>query len=160
MPARPDRPSPKLMQRAVALLARREHGRAELRRKLQRHLELEQPAAAIDSVLDELERSGLLSEERFAQSVVRTRAARYGDARLKQELLTRGVATGAAAGALGALRGTELQRARALWKRRFSRAPASLQERARQGRFLQARGFSLEVIRKVLHAADTDAAED
>lgn len=145
-----DRPAASLLKRAVALLARREHSRVEMARKLMRRLDEGQDRADVDAVLDELQRRDLLSEERFAAAVVRARASRYGDARLKQDLKSRGATPDAAAAALDAVRGSELERARAVWTRRFGRPPASLQERARQVRFLEARGFSAAVIRRVL----------
>ena len=64
--ARSKRPPASLLQRAVALLARREHSRIELARKLELRLEDGQDRGDIDAVLDELERRKLLSEERFA----------------------------------------------------------------------------------------------
>jgi regulatory protein len=146
----PERPAARLLQRAVAALARREHSRAELARKLVRWLEAGQSPADIHAVLDELQRRKLLSEERYAASVVRARAARYGDARVAQDLRTRGVPPDVARAALAALQGSEFERAQAQWARRFKTLPTKLEERARQSRFLQARGFSSAVIRRVL----------
>lgn len=138
------------MSRAVAMLARREHSRAELARKLAPYLEPEQERAELDRVLDELERRQLLSDERYAGALVRTRSARYGDARLKQELKASGVGAAEVASAIESLHGTELERARAVWRRRYSELPTDREDRARQARFLQARGFSLDTIRRVL----------
>ena len=149
-----------LLARAVALLARREHSRAQLAAKLQRRLEEGQDRADVEAVLDELQRRDLLSEERFAASIVRVRAARYGDARVAQDLRARGVPGDVAKSALDALRGSELGRARAQWARRFKSPPASLEERARQVRFLHSRGFSAEVIRKVLSGLPGDDPAD
>jgi regulatory protein len=149
-----------LLTQAIALLARREHGRAELARKLLRRLEDHQGPAEVEAVLDELKRRGLLSEKRFAESLVRTRSSRLGDARLRHELRTRGVAAEVAAAVLDTLRraegGSEIERARAIWLRRFGSLPHSLEERARQARFLQARGFNAEVIRTVLRGLPGD----
>jgi regulatory protein len=148
-----------LLNQATAMLARREHSRAEMARKLLRRLDDGQTPADVEAVLDELQRRGLLSEERFAASLVRTRSPRLGDARLKYELRTRGVPAAVAAAALAGLRGeagSELARARAVWSRRFGVAPRSTQERARQARFLQARGFGAEVIRMVLRGLPAD----
>ena len=92
-----------LLARAIALLARREHSRAELARKLMRRLDEGQDRSDVDAVLDELERRRLLSDERFAKSLVRTRAPRFGEARLKLELKTRGVPAAIAADALESL---------------------------------------------------------
>jgi regulatory protein len=146
----PDRPAAKLLQRAVALLAQREHSREELARKLLRRLPEGRDRADVNAVLDELQRRDLLSETRYAEAVVRTRSARYGDARLAQELTSRGVNAETARSALATLEGSEFRRARAVWARRFGALPASLEQRARQTRFLQSRGFNTDVIRRVL----------
>jgi len=145
-----------LMARAVAMLARREHSRIELARKLGRYLEPEQDAGELERVLDELERRQLLSDARFAGALVRTRSARYGNARLRQELKASGVNHEAAGEALAALQTPELERARGLWAKRFASLPASREERAKQTRFLLARGFSSETVRKVLGGHDED----
>ena len=58
------------------------------------------------------------------------------------------------------VRGSELERARAVWARRFGGPPASLQERSRQVRFLEARGFSAAVIRRVLTGHPDDDTGD
>src|SRR5882757_7554983 len=108
-----------LMARAVALLSRREHGRVELARKLLRYVEPDSDPAEIDRVLDALEAQNLLSDERFAASLTRVRANRYGDLRVARDLRDRGVAVTAAEGALRASKGTELARAYAVWSRRF-----------------------------------------
>ena len=155
-----DKPAASLLKRAVALLARREHSRVELARKLMRRLDEGQDRADVDAVLDELQRRDLLSEDRFAAAVVRARASRYGDARLRQDLKSRGATPDAAATALDAVRGSELQRARTVWARRFHGPPASLQERARQVRFMEARGFSAAVIRRVLTGLPDDDSGD
>lgn len=150
-----------LLARAVQLLARREHSRADLARKLgqRRRLDDAEPPdpSAISALLDELERQGLLSDERFAMQRARQRGQRYGDARVRRELQQSGIAAPLAVAAIRGLSEPELQRARAVWLRRFGQLPASRDDRARQGRFLQARGFSMESIRRVLGgAADED----
>lgn len=149
-------PAPKLSLkgRALKYLAAREHSRAELLRKLAPHAE---EPAELERVLDELEARGLLSAERFVESLLHRRAARFGTARLRQELQQHKLPADAVAQAVEALRGTELERARAVWQRRFGGEPAAdAAERARQMRFLTARGFSSEVIRRVVRGADGD----
>jgi regulatory protein len=149
----------RLLRRAVALLARREHGRAELARKLKARLEDGQDPADVDAVLDQLARDDLLSDERYAAALVRARGARHGDARIAHDLKVRGVPPALARGAINGL-DAELARARALWQRRFGELPRSLDERAKQARFLQNRGFSGDVIRRVMKGAleDDDTA--
>jgi regulatory protein len=134
-----------LYRRAVRLLARREHTRAELARKLAAHGTEEE----IDTVLTELARAGLQSDVRFAESYVRGQAARLGAARLRQTLRTKGVAAALIDAQVADLPG-ELDRARAVWAKKYAAPPADAREWAQQARFLQGRGFSVEIIRKLL----------
>ncbi len=138
------------MARAVGLLARREHSRVELARKLQRYLEPDDDASEIDRVLDRLQAQNLLSDARFAQALVTQRAARYGDLRMRRDLRDRGVESIEADAAMEKLRGTEIARAQAVWAKRFDALPANADERGRQGRYLQTRGFSMHAITQVL----------
>lgn len=139
-----------MIARAVALLARREHSRAELGRKLQRSLEPGDDPAVIAPVLDQLEADGLLSDARFAASLVRRRAPRYGDRRVARDLHDKGVTGDEAAVAMAALADSEAVRALDAWSRRFDALPTTADERGRQGRYLETRGFSIESIRLVL----------
>jgi regulatory protein len=134
-----------LRQRAVSLLARREHTRAELARKLSPHGTSEE----IATVLNELARTGLQSDARFAESYVRSQAARLGAARLRQTLRTKGVATELIESGLIDLP-DEMERAREVWEKKFPAPPTDAREWAKQARFLQGRGFSSEVIRRLL----------
>ena len=134
-----------LQQRAVSLLARREHTRAELARKLSPHGTAEE----IATVLNELARTGLQSDARFAESYVRSQAARQGAARLRQTLRTKGVATELIESGLIDLP-DEMERAREVWGKKFTAPPTDAREWAKQARFLQGRGFSTEVIRRLL----------
>ncbi|MDO4683393.1 MAG: regulatory protein RecX [Lautropia sp.] len=206
-----------LKQRAIALLARREHSRAELRRKLlvspvrggrgrrgmiddDEHLsghepedfgldhcdqaagsvDPEQDAAArfdevaarpsvrraglgravaprplpspavVDSVLDELAELRLLSDRRMAEALVRSGSARFGAARLSQNLQRKGVAEGLISEVLQPLADNETERAREVWQRRFGGAPVDMKDRARQYRFLLGRGFASAVVSRVV----------
>ncbi|HVE90476.1 MAG TPA: recombination regulator RecX [Burkholderiaceae bacterium] len=138
-----------LLSRAITLLARRDHSRAELSRKLARYLG-DDGAAELEHVLGELSRNGLLSDERFAAAVARSRSQRFGDARIRYDLRRFGVADDLSAAALANLVGSETARAREVRSKRFSARPTSAAERARQARFLQSRGFSLDAIYQVL----------
>lgn len=137
---------PSLRARALAHLARREHSRAELIRKLTPHAT---DAAELAELLDTLEQAGYLSAERFVDGLVRRRSVRYGARRVAQELAEHGIAPALQAPALAELRATESERAWDAWQRRFGRPPADVAERARQYRFLAARGFSGEAIAAV-----------
>ncbi len=153
-----------LKARALRHLARREHSRAELARKLRPHARDEGDASAeqqIGQALDALATLGLLSDERSAQSLLRQRAG-HGERRLRQDLQARGLAPELVARTLQQARGSELQRARQLWQRRFGQPPASAAEAARQMRFLAGRGFTAEVVHRVLRLSGSapDAAVD
>lgn len=143
-------PSKSLRSRAIALLARRDHSRAELARKLERHIGEEDDPAQLGRVLDDLDRNGLLSDERFASAVARTRSQRFGDARIRYDLRRFGIADDLSASALAELAGSEVARAREVRSKRFAALPASAAERAKQARFLQSRGFSMDSIYQVL----------
>ncbi len=174
-PKRPRKPASDL-QRALRLLARREWSRAELRRRLAAGSatpEAAHPAddgspeapehppqaaaAGVEQALDRLQGLGLQSDARVAEVHVRGRQARTGSRRLAAELRQRGIDAETIGAALAGIADSDLQRARALWQRRFepSREP---RERARQMRFLAARGFDLAVIRAVLGGDVVDEA--
>lgn len=141
------RPGLSLKGRALKYLAAREHSRLELARKLAAHAE---SAEQVESLLNDLERDGWLSAERFAASVAYRKSSRYGAARIKAELKQHRVPDDVTSSLIGELQSTELARAHALWQRRFGAVPADPQERARQSRFLLQRGFSGDVIQRIL----------
>ncbi|HSI48177.1 MAG TPA: regulatory protein RecX [Ideonella sp.] len=189
---------PSLKAQALALLARREHSRAELRTKLLAHgrkrlawlaedqrraakldfatafgldtatsssatepddgqaeLARETLATEVDEVLDWLEAQRYQSDARFIESRVNARAGRMGQLRIKLELAQHGLTLDAETAQQ--LRQTELLRARELWRRRFGEAPApDTATRAKQMRFLAARGFSGEVVRRVVGGREDD----
>ncbi len=160
LPAHPRRtPSKSLLSRAITLLARRDHSRAELARKLMRYIGEADDPAELKSVLDELVRNQLLSDERFAASVARSRAPRFGDARIRHDLRRFGVADETSEATLATLTGSEVARAHQVRAKRFAALPTSATERAKQTRFLQSRGFSLDSISRVLRGeADDDGS--
>jgi len=145
------------MPYAVAQLARREHSRAELRNKLRRRLKDEaephEAAAQVEKVLDELQSKGMLSDARFAAVLTRTRADRFGAARIRYEMREHELPDEVVRPAIEQLKATEEERARNLWKRRFGHPPADAAERARQMRFLAQRGFSTSVVLRVVRSA-------
>jgi len=149
-------------------LAQREQSRSELRRKLMHVARraagvgdaadardadgagaaLAEMTAEVEAVLDALEAGDLLSEQRFVDARVRSRQPRFGARRIQQELQQHGVQL--RPDQLQALRSSEWQRASELWQRRFAHTASDPRERARQARFLLARGFSAEVVRRVV----------
>ncbi|MEO7152300.1 MAG: RecX family transcriptional regulator [Burkholderiaceae bacterium] len=104
--------------------------------------------AAIDDLLDWLEARRFLSAERFVESRVHARLARFGNLRIRQELARHGLSIGAEREQQ--LRDSELDRARGVWERKFGADPVDPAGHARQARFLAARGFSGEVIARLM----------
>jgi len=148
--------SPKAL--AVRWLARRDYSRAELAQRLRQRGVVE---ADIERALDELAAAGYLSDARYANAVVAQRKGRYGKRAIVHALKERGIGADESAGALAQLADVdELEQASALWQQRFGAAPANDREKARQVRFLQARGYGLSIALAVLRAAGTRARED
>ena len=140
--------------RALRHLARREHSRAELERKLAAAMRHGDEVPDLDEqirrALDELAARGLLSDERAAESLLASQGRRFGSRRLKQSLLAKGLAPDLVAATVQQSRSTEAERARELWKRRFGAVPVDAAQRLRQMRFLAGRGFDADIIRRLV----------
>ena len=146
------RKKPTLRERALRLLARREHSLAELAGKLRGYASPEE----LEALLEDLSRRRLLSDERYAESRAHALSRKYGAARIAHELRAKGLDKALAEQASGAARATEVERTREVWRRKFRVAPKTREERARQMRFLQSRGFSFDAIRAVLGGPGED----
>jgi regulatory protein len=140
-----------LRARALRLLGRREHSRAELTAKLKPDTD---DPKALEQLLDEFEQRGWLSETRVADSVLHARRGRFGVARIEHELRAKGLSPEVIERAVDQAAAMELESARAVWSRKFGQLPVNLTERGRQSRFLASRGFSPDVIRQVLNQRD------
>ena len=114
--------------------------------------------ARVDAVIAWLREHNYLNEERFIESRVHARAGRFGNLRIRQELAQHGVAMTPEASQ--ALKESELDRATEVWRRKFSGPPADASEKSRHARFLAQRGFSPEVISRVLRNAGYAARGD
>lgn len=144
---------PSAAARALRLLARREHTRRELERKLAPHVP---DSAELQALLDDFTARGWLSETRAVDQLVQAKRGRLGPARIRQALLQKGVAAELIEPALRALKDTELEAARSVWARKFKTLPQTTADRARQVRFLQSRGFSVEIAMRVVRSRNSD----
>jgi regulatory protein len=155
--------SPSLKARALRLLSLREYSRKGLASKLaesearweklggeQTNQTSESRVSQIEAVLDDFEARGWLSDERFAEALVRRRSERYGMRKIQDELERAGVDSRETTKLLGALKETEFQRAYDLWVRKYGQLAQDQKERARQYRFLASKGFGSEVVTKVV----------
>mgnify|MGYP003117037898 FL=1 len=147
--------SPAAVRRAAMdLLARREHGRMELSRKLRSR---GAPPDLIEPALEKLADEGLLSEARYLESFVRMRAnAGYGPLRIREELTQRGLPREEIEQALRDSGFDWNEQLREVWLRKFGELPGDQRERARQGRFLSYRGYPLNSIGRLLRGASLD----
>ena len=161
--------SPSLKARALRLLSLREYSRKTLAAKLAESEarwarlgaeQLEQTSQAttlsIEAVLDDFETRGWLSDERFAEALVRRRSERYGTRKIADELERAGVDSQQSAKLLGALKETEFQRAYELWARKYGEKAQDQKERARQYRFLASKGFSSDVVARIIGGQSPD----
>ena len=106
------------------------------------------PEAEVDRLLDWLAEHHYLSDARFVESRVNARSRKQGTLRIKLELSRHGLALEPEQAA--ALRETEFARAQALWQRKFGEPSSDARLRAKQARFLAARGFAADVVRRVV----------
>ena len=135
-----------LRARALRLLARREHSGTELERKLLPHAG---SSEAVDVLVSELKTKNQLSEARFAEERARRLSRKYGAARIRQDLKSKGVSEELIDRVSSE---GELERARAILERKYREPAATREEKAKRMRFLQSRGFSTEVIFSLLSA--------
>ena len=145
-----------LKGRALRLLSGREQSRAELERKLGSH---EEEPGQLAAVLDELEAKDFISPARVIESVINRRQAKMGASRIKRELQGKGLDADTVAEAMDGLKATEVERAREVWRKKFDSktdAGSSPVDRAKQMRFLAARGFGSDVIRRVVAGREDD----
>jgi regulatory protein len=139
-----------LKARALRYLARREHSRAELARKL---LPFAASQQLLDVLLSELEGRKLLSNHRFAEMRAHILSRKYGTARIRHDLKSKGVSDEIVAGV--STEG-ELERAASIVQRKYRSPASSREEKAKRARFLQSRGFSSDVIRKLIFLSDSE----
>jgi len=142
-----------LRERALAMLARREHTRAEMARKLSPHSESPEQ---VEQLLDALVARGWLSEARFAESRSHILSRKFGSRKIEYDLRSRGVSDEVVERSVKQARKSEMENCRAAWQTKFGTLPQNAAERGRQMRFLAGRGFSADAVRQVLKDGDSD----
>ena len=143
-----------LKARALRYLARREHSRDELARKLSPHAQSEE---ILEGLLRELESKKQLSNERFAEIRAHWLARKYGAAKIRHDLKAKGVVDELVERVSDE---GELGRALAILTRKYREPASTREERARRARFLQSRGFSYDTIRKLGLSGSTNFSEE
>jgi len=146
-------PQLSLKARALRFLSMREHSRLELGRKLSRYAE---EGDDVDALLDFLEKNNWLSQERFSESLIHRRSARFGNSRIVAELQSHGVNGEALQELKAGLADNETERCCDVWNRKFGTVAADPAERNKQMRFLIQRGFSQRAVQTALRGAPED----
>ena len=146
-------PVKSLRQRALEYLGKREYSYHELARKLKAFAEETDDIAAL---LDDFKARGWLSDARFTEQLVHARQVKFGSARVANELREKGVADDLIASAVANVKINELDNAREVWQKKYKTNPSTREEWAKHARFLQSRGFSFDVIKKVLNQAEPE----
>ena len=145
-------PEKSLRQRALEYLGKREYSYAELGQKLKKYLAEDEDFEVITAILEDFKTRGWLSDKRFTEQIVHARQAKFGVAKIANELREKGVSQELIAYAVETVKGNELDNAFEIWRKKFKNAPASRDEWAKQARFLQSRGFGFDTIKKVLNS--------
>ncbi|HWU76704.1 MAG TPA: regulatory protein RecX [Rhodanobacter sp.] len=145
--------------KALGLLARREHSRKELKTKLRMG---GYEGGEADAAIDRLEQQHYQDDDRFAEVLLRSRIAQgYGPMRLRVELKSHGVADARIRELLDEAEVDWRASAAAQLRRRYGSAgSADHAERARRAQFLLRRGFDAATVREVTHADVDEAADD
>lgn len=146
-------PEKSLRQRALEFLSKREYSAAELAQKLKTYAS---ETDDISALIADFQSRSWLSDARYAEQMVHARQAKFGASRVAHELREKGVSDDLVAEAVAVLQVNEVERASEVWRKKFKAAPATREEWAKQARFLQSRGFTFDVIKKILnrHAED------
>lgn len=152
-----NRPALSLKARALRYLSQREHSRLELARKLGPYV---QEGDDLEALLKFLEANKWLSQERFSESLVHRRAARFGNSRIMAELASHGIKGEALQEVKVTLVEGEAERASAVWQRKFGTVATDAAERSKQTRFLLQRGFSQRAIRIAMQGTQDDDLVD
>ena len=144
----PKQQAPSLMGRALRYLSRREHSRQELRKKLLPYAESENE---LDELIEKLVQQSWLSDQRYAEGLVRRKSERYGSLKIVEELKQQGINGPSLSELRENLKHSDANRAWDLWQRRFTEGVTKdPKERSKQMRYLVSKGFPLEIVSRIV----------
>ena len=140
-----------LKKRALYYLGKRDYSRVELGRKILTYSEsLEVSKADLESVLNELEEKDWLSDDRFSEQFVLSKKRKFGARKIAHELKLRGVDESIISRALRGIKDDEFLLAKKIWEKKFNQIPITIDEKAKQIRFMQSRGIEVAIINQIL----------
>jgi regulatory protein len=140
-----------LKKRALYYLGKRDYSRVELGRKILAYSEsLEVSKADLESVLNELEEKDWLSDDRFSEQFVLSKKRKFGARKIAHELKLRGVDELIISRALRVIKDDEFLLAKKIWEKKFNQIPITIDEKAKQIRFMQSRGIEVAIINQIV----------
>ena len=147
----PNKNQVQLKKRALYYLGKRDYSRVELGRKILTYSEsLEINKADLELVLDELEEKDWLSDDRFSEQFVLSRKRKFGARKIAYELKLRGVNECIISRVLRGIKDDEFLLAKKIWEKKFNQIPITIDEKAKQIRFMQSRGIEVAIIHQIL----------
>jgi regulatory protein len=153
------RTKPSLREKAMGYLALREYSYKELKQKLRAYFPVMEDDAepdldahydAVNALLEDFKSRGWLSEERYTEQIIHARQRKFGSVRIANELREQGIAEALVDKAMEEVKSNDLTNAQSIYRKKYDAAPSCLKEWAKQARFLQSRGFSFDIIKKVV----------
>ena len=147
----PNKNQLQLKKRALYYLGKRDYSRVELGRKILTYSEsLEISKADLELVLDELEEKDWLSDDRFSEQFVLSKKRKFGARKIAHELKLRGVNESIISRVLRDIKDDEFLLAKKIWEKKFNQIPITIDEKAKQIRFMQSRGIEVAIIHQIL----------
>ena len=123
----------------------------ELRGKILAYSEsLEISKVDLELVLDELENKDWLSDNRFSEQFVLSKKRKFGALKIAHELKLRGVNKSIINRVLRDIKDDEFLLAKKIWEKKFNQIPITIDEKAKQIRFMQSRGIQVTIIHQIL----------
>ena len=140
-----------LKKRALYYLGKRDYSRVELERKILTYSEsLKISRVDLELMLDELEEKDWLSDDRFSEQFVLSKKRKFGARKIAHELKLRGVDESIISRALRVIKDDEFLLAKKIWEKKFNQIPITIDEKAKQIRFMQSRGIEVAIINQIV----------
>ena len=147
----PNKNQLQLKKRALYYLGKRDYSRVELGRKILTYSEsLGIDKVDLELVLNELEEKDWLSDDRFSEQFVLSKKRKFGARKIAYELKLRGVNESIISRVLREIKDDEFLLAKKIWEKKFNQIPITIDEKAKQIRFMQSRGVEVAIIHQIL----------
>ena len=129
----------------------------ELGRKILNYSEsLEITKVDLELILDELEKKDWLSDDRFSEQFVLSRKRKFGARKIAHELKLRGINESIISRVLRDIKDDEFLLAKQIWEKKFNQIPITIDEKAKQIRFMQSRGIEVAIIHQILSGKSSE----